>query len=177
MTTPTEPSLEGGCACGHVRYRILGEPLIVHCCHCTWCQRETGSAFAINALFPSACVTPLGATDPAVVPTPSESGKGQDIARCPKCYVALWSNYGGAGKLVKFVRVGSLDEPQRFTPDVHIFTCSKVPWVALPLDVPASDKFYDVGKVWAKEVDERRHSMMLEIQAARAAQVDGLEQT
>jgi hypothetical protein len=176
MTTSTERSLEGGCACGHVRYSVLGEPIIVHCCHCTWCQRETGSAFAINALFSSARVTLLSAADPITILTPSESGRGQDIVRCPKCFVALWSNYGRAGKVVKFVRVGSLDEPQRFTPDVHIFACSKVPWVALPHDVPAFNEFYDVGKLWAKEVDERRHAVMLEIQAARAAQADDSKQ-
>ena len=101
---------DGGCACRHVRYRMTTRPLFVHCCHCCWCQRETGSAFALNAMIESDRVE-LTHGEVEVVDTPSNSGKGQKIARCPKCRVAVWSNYGGGGDAVRFVRVGTLDEP------------------------------------------------------------------
>lgn len=169
LPTDTEPSLEGGCDCRHIRYRATGAPLIVHCCHCKWCQRETGSAFAINVLFAAERVEHLNGTEPEIVHTPSESGRGQDIARCPRCHVAVWSNYAGGGPLVRFLRAGTLDEPHSFEPEVHIYTESQVPWVRLPEGVPCYEKFYDVGQVWSKEVDERRHAVMVRIQEMRAA--------
>ncbi|HEY8050532.1 MAG TPA: GFA family protein, partial [Ramlibacter sp.] len=114
---------EGGCDCRHVRYRLASGPLYVHCCHCRWCQRETGASFALNALIESERVELLGG-EPEVVDTPSNSGKGQLIARCPKCRIAVWSNYGGFTH-VRFIRVGTLDNPDAFPPDIHIFTGSK----------------------------------------------------
>src|SRR6185369_581730 len=119
--------LSGGCDCGTIRYRMETEPLFVHCCHCRWCQRETGASFALNAMIEADRVTLLGG-EPEIVDTPSASGKGQKIARCPKCRVAVWSNYAGAGPSVHFVRVGTLDEPDRLPPDIHIYTASKQPW-------------------------------------------------
>src|SRR5262249_7683836 len=112
--------MEGGCTCGAVRYRLAAEPLFVHCCHCRWCQRETGAAFALNAMIEADRVVLLNG-EIEIVPTPSKSGKGQKIARCPNCRVALWSNYAGAGDAVRFVRVGTLDDPDALPPDIHIF--------------------------------------------------------
>ena len=128
--------LEGGCTCGAVRYRMNTRPLFVHCCHCRWCQRETGASFALNAMIESDRVSLLKG-QPEVVNTPSNSGKGQKIARCPVCRIALWSNYAGAGDAVRFIRVGTLDDPDRLPPDIHIFTSSKQPWVVLPPGMPA----------------------------------------
>ena len=146
---------DGGCACGAVRYRAEGEPMFVNCCHCTSCQTETGSAFAINALYESDRVTETrGAAEPVM--TPSESGRGQQIWRCPACRVALWSNYAGAGDKVRFVRVGTLDEPGRLPPGIHIYTRSKLPWVVLPEGVPAVEEYYDIGAVWPAEALARR---------------------
>ena len=105
-----EVALEGGCTCGEVRYRLLAAPMFVHCCHCRWCQRETGSAFALNALVESERVLLLKGTT-ETVDTPSASGKGQKIVRCARCRVAVWSHYAGAGEAVGFVRVGTLDVP------------------------------------------------------------------
>ncbi len=119
--------LDGGCTCGEVRYRMSGPPLFVHCCHCRWCQRETGSAFVLNAMIEADRVVLLKGA-PEVILTPSASGKGQKISRCPACSIALWSTYSGAGDAVRFVRVGTLDEPDRLPPDIHIFTMSKQPW-------------------------------------------------
>jgi len=92
--TPIE-SVEGGCDCRFIRYRLTRTPLFVHCCHCRWCQRETGSAFVLNALIETECVERLRG-EPEMVTTPSASGKGQNIARCPRCRLALWSHYSGA---------------------------------------------------------------------------------
>ena len=145
-----QETFEGGCSCGAVRYRLMSRPMFVHCCHCRLCQRQTGSAFALNALIEADRVVLLaGAPEPVDVETPS--GKGQRILRCPTCRIALWSHYGGAGEAVSFIRVGTLDEPDRFPPDIHIHTVSKHPWVALPADVPAFPGFYDRGEVWPKE--------------------------
>ena len=147
--------LDGGCGCGGVRYRLAAAPLFVHCCHCRWCQRETGSAFALNALIESDRVTLLNG-DPEVVNTPSLSGKGQKIWRCPECRVAVWSNYAMAvGDKIRFVRVGTLDEPDRVPPDVNIFTASKQPWLVLPTDIPAVPNYYDRQECWPARSLER----------------------
>ena len=131
MASEGDFSLEGGCTCRAVRYRMTSRPLFVHCCHCRWCQRETGASFALNAMIEADRVVLLSGA-PETVNTPSNSGKGQKIVRCPTCRIALWSNYAGAGDAVRFVRVGTLDEPDRLPPDIHIFTASKQPWVVLP---------------------------------------------
>src|SRR5262245_32480636 len=132
---------DGGCTCRDVRYRMASAPLIVHCCHCRWCQRETGASFALNAVIEAARVERLsGEID--VVHTPSQSGKGQKIHRCATCRVAVWSNYAAAGDAFVFVRAGTLDEPDRLAPDVHIYTSSKQPWITLPADARAFAEFY-----------------------------------
>ncbi len=155
MSGKADPTFEGGCACGAVRYRLTSAPMFVHCCHCTSCQTETGSAFAINALIEPEQVELLSGT-PVAVATPSESGKGQIVHRCPDCRVALWSNYGGAGDLNRFVRVGTLDQPGRLPPDIHIFTRSRLAWVVLPDGVPAVPVYYSSAELWPAESLERR---------------------
>jgi len=150
---------EGGCDCGQVRYRLTSRPLFVHCCHCRWCQRESGAAFALNAMIESDRVFNLG-IEPQLIDTPSESGAGQLIARCPNCRVALWSHYAGAGRRVKFVRVGTLDEPDLMPPDIHIFTRSKQPWVVLPMGTPAVEVYYDRDQYWPAESLARREAML-----------------
>lgn len=154
MTENDAFMLEGGCTCRRVRYRVTRAPLIVHCCHCRWCQRETGSAFALNALVESEAVHPLSG-DPERVITPSNSGKGQTIVRCPECHIALWSHYAGAGDKLSFIRVGTLDNPDALPPDVHIFTASKQPWVILAHDIPAFEVFYKRSELLSDEALER----------------------
>ena len=150
--------LEGGCACGEVRYRLKSAPMFVHCCHCTSCQTETGSAFVINALIESDRVeTIAGAAGPVM--TPSESGRGQQVWRCPSCRVALWSNYGGDADILRFVRVGTLDRPAALAPDIHIYTRSKLPWVRLPDGALAVEVYYDSAQVWPAESLERRKGL------------------
>lgn len=150
---------EGGCTCRRVRYRMNSRPLFVHCCHCTWCQRETGSAFALNAMIEADRVELLeGAV--VRVDTPSASGRGQEIARCPHCQVALWSHYAGAGDAVKFMRVGTLDEPARLPPDIHIFTSTRQPWVVLPEGTPAVPEYYRAADHWPEESLARRAALL-----------------
>ena len=152
-------TFSGGCDCQYVRYRMTSTPLFVHCCHCRWCQRETGSAFVMNALIESDRVQVLnGEVD--LVPTPSNSGRGQKIARCPRCRIALWSHYAGGGDIFSFIRVGTLDDPDRFPPDIHIFTSSKQPWVILPDNVPVMPEYYDREQCWPKESLERRAALL-----------------
>ncbi len=151
--------LEGKCACGSVRYQMTSAPIFVHCCHCRWCQRETGSAFAVNALIEADRVVVLSG-DPEVVMTPSESGRGQKISRCPSCRIALWSNYAGADDLVHFVRVGTLLEPEKLPPDIHIYTSSKQPWVVPPANVPVLAEYYDLEEYWPEESLQRRQLLM-----------------
>lgn len=151
--------LEGGCDCRGVRYRLTRGPLFVHCCHCRWCQRESGASFALNALIETSCLSLLQGT-PLNVVTPSNSGKGQVIMRCPSCHLALWSHYAGAGPKLSFVRVGTLDEPDRLPPDIHIFTSSRQPWVTLPPNVPAVSEYYDRNLFWPPDSLERRRVLM-----------------
>ena len=151
-------SCEGRCTCGFVRYRMASRPLFVHCCHCRWCQRETGASFALNALIEADRVQLL-AGEVEVIDTPSLSGKGQKISRCPRCRVAVWSNYAGAGDAVRFIRVGTLDEPDRLPPDIHIYTESKQPWVILPQGAPAVPQYYRASEFWPQESLERRAAL------------------
>ena len=149
--------LEGGCACGKLRYRLASDPMFVHCCHCRDCQRQTGSAFVLNALIETDRVEFLSGETQAIE-VPTDSGRPHAIWRCAACKVAVWSHYGGVQKL-SFVRVGALDEPSRLTPDVHIYTRSKLPWVALPAGVPAFEAYYDSKKLWPPESLERRKAI------------------
>ena len=157
------PIHEGACTCGQVRFRMTSDPLFVHCCHCSWCQRESGTAFALNALIEADRVELLSG-EVEIVDTPSASGKGQRISRCPRCRVAVWSNYGG-GDAVRFVRVGTLLEPDRLPPDVHIFTSSKLPWVVLPDDVPIFEEYYSTKEQWPQASLERRQALISKMKA------------
>ena len=167
MKTRSFPA-EGGCDCRAVRYRMQSEPLFVHCCHCRWCQRESGASFALNAMIESDRVAELE-LPPEIVETPSASGAGQLVARCPKCRIAVWSHYAGAGPVLKFVRVGTLDEPDLLPPDIHIFTSSKQPWVVLPQGVPAVPEYYDRDKYWPEESKARRIALLPLIEAHKAS--------
>ena len=144
---------EGGCDCRKVRYRLHAGPMVVHCCHCRWCQRETGSAFALNAVVETDKVELLGQA-PERIDTPSESGKGQAILRCPACEVAVWSHYAAAGEKTAFIRVGTLDNPELCPPDVHIYIESKQPWVVIPEGTERFEAFYsgkDIVRIYGEE--------------------------
>jgi hypothetical protein len=146
---------EGGCACGALRYRLASAPLFIHCCHCLNCQRQTGSAFVVNLLIEADRVEVEGAAEP--VHAPRDGGGIQRIFRCPRCQVAVYSEYGRPE--VRFVRAGTLDDPRGIVPDVHIFTRSKVGWLTLPPDAPAFDVYYDEGELWPRE-SRRRYAAL-----------------
>ena len=149
--------LTGGCSCGAVRYRLRSAPMFVHCCHCKDCQRQTGSAFVLNALIEADRAELIsGAPEPVTMPT--DSGRPHDIYRCPKCRIAVWSTYGGRPQ-IRFVRVGTLDDPSALSPDVHIYTRSKLPWVKLPDGVPAFEAYYDAKILWPAESLARRSAV------------------
>lgn len=148
---------EGGCACGTVRYALTSPPMFVHCCHCRDCQRQTGSAFVINALIETDRIVLLsGQPEPFAVPT--DSGRHHDIYRCTRCGTAVWSDYGRRPGL-RFVRVATLDEPPAIAPDVHIYTRSKLPWVSVPSGAPAFPAYYDMKALWPAESLRRRYAV------------------
>jgi hypothetical protein len=149
-------ALEGGCSCGAVRYRLTSDPLFVHCCHCLNCQRQTGSAFVINVLIEADRVE-IAQGELQSVEVPRDNGTTQEILRCPECQVALYSHY--TYPAISFVRAGTLDEPAGVSPDVHIFTRSKLPWVTLPDRVPAFDVFYDTEALWPAESLDRLRAL------------------
>jgi hypothetical protein len=150
--------LEGGCACSAVRYRLDDAPMFVHCCHCRDCQRQTGSAFVINALIETTRVALLSG-EPLPHRMPTDSGRPHHIHRCPACGTAVWSEYGGLASL-RFVRVGTLDDPSALPPDVHIYTRSKLPWVQLPVGVPAFEAYYSARTQWPAASLERRRAIL-----------------
>ena len=147
MTETDSFKQQGGCTCGAVRYEITAAPLFVHCCHCSYCQQQSGSAFAINAMIEASEVALLkGSLE--TIDTPTPSGRGQKIHRCEKCKIAMWSNYGGAGDAVNFVRVGTLDNPDSCPPDIHIYTSTKRAWVELSEGKPVVPEFYSSSEYW-----------------------------
>ena len=148
---------EGGCACGEVRYRLASEPMFIHCCHCLNCQRQTGTAFVVNLLIEADRVQLLGGTAEPV-DAPRDDGSVQRIFRCTRCQVALFSEYGRPE--VRFVRAGTLDDPTAVTPDVHIFTRSKVAWVTLPEGTPAFEVYYDAKQLWPADSLRRLAALM-----------------
>ena len=154
---------EGGCSCGAVRYRLASEPMFVHCCHCLNCQRQTGSAFVINLLIEADRVEVLAGTAQPV-DVPRDDGSVQRIFRCPDCQVAVFSEYSRPE--VRFVRGGTLDDPTDTTPDVHIYTRSKLPWIKLPHAAPAFDEYYDSKSLWPPASLER-------LEAVRASTTSG----
>ena len=158
---------DGGCTCGYVRYRMKSEPLVVHCCHCSLCQRQTGSSFAVNVLVEADRVHLLQG-NVADVTVPSPSGANQIISRCPNCQVAVWSYYlclfGGIGDAVRFLRAGTLDDPSRTPPDVHIYTSSKQPWVTLSPEALVVEEYYVTEEVWSQENLERRAVLLDAVQ-------------
>lgn len=155
----SQNTLEGGCTCGHVRYKMEASPLIVHCCHCSWCQRQTGTAFAVNALIEADRVEIThGEVENTTLESPG--GSGQKFARCPQCKVTVWSEYlvmtSGITDLIYFIRVGTLDTPDSLPPDVHIYTSTKQPWVLLPPEIQAVEEYYDTEETWSRDSLKRR---------------------
>jgi len=133
--------------------------MYVHCCHCRMCQRQSGAAFALNALIEVDRVRHhSGKLE--TIEMPSDKPQGQKISRCPDCKTALWSQYPGSGPEFYYVRVGTLENPDACPPDIHIFTESKQPWVNLTGDTPVVEQFYDRDEMWPEESKKRRDAAL-----------------
>ena len=149
--------LEGGCACGAVRYRLKSAPMFTQACHCDDCKRQTGGAFVINALIETDRIE-LTDDAPVAISMPTGSGRPHDVYRCATCQTAVWSDYGRRSSM-RFLRVGALDTPAALPPQAHIFTRTKLPWLQLPDDAPAFDIYYDMDKLWPAESLARRKAL------------------
>lgn len=144
----------GRCTCGEVNYRLLMQPMFVHCCHCTWCQRESGSSFAVNALVEAEYFELLKGK-PVLIDIPSASGKRQTVLRCATCHIAISSHYSSAREAIHFVRVGTLDEPNAFPPNIHIYTSTKQRWLQLTGDIPIVSEYYGRETYWSQDSRDR----------------------
>ena len=191
---PTPPDqkypITGGCACKKLRYTLHAPPLVVHCCHCTECQCQSGCVvpyhvspdliktlticccrgpFAINALVEHHNIT-HDEGEPELVHCPAANEGGQTIARCKECKVAIWSNYSKSGELIRFVRAGTLDKDPsgkdvwkgHLDTMVHIYTTTKVPWLTLPKNAKTFDALYDLDSDWSSESKQRMGKLMKE---------------
>jgi hypothetical protein len=131
--------------------------MFIHCCHCLNCQRQTGSAFVVNLLIEADRVQVLAGA-PQPIDAPRDDGSSQRIFRCPECQVAIFSQYGTSD--VRFLRGGTLDDPTGITPDVHIYTRSKVKWVTLPERSPAFDTYYERRELWPAQSLSRLEAVL-----------------
>ncbi|KAF2714816.1 hypothetical protein K504DRAFT_529080 [Pleomassaria siparia CBS 279.74] len=173
LSRKTFTPLKGHCTCKTITYEVVAPFLVTNCCHCTWCQRETGTVFVLNAIIETSNFRITSETKPVFVYIPSASGDGQMIARCPTCYVALYGDYVGDGAWTTFVKAGTLDDDgkKRVKPDVHIFTSTKMDWVDLTSErergVPILEKGYKREDVWSREANERFAALKLKMDAAK----------
>ena len=166
MSMPSQtlsPPLDGGCACGALRYRLVREPLFVHCCHCTRCQRETGGPFAHHLMIEYGAMTLL-LGEPSFVKVPTDSGNTHWVARCPACQTVVWNEHGSRKAITRYVRVGTLDEPRRCPPQAHIYVRSRQPWLAPDPQVPSFQAYYTAAKLWPSD-SLARYNMAKEAKA------------
>ena len=152
----SDAPIEGGCDCGAVRYRLASPPMFVHCCHCTVCQRHSGSAFGMNAPIETDRVTRLsGELRRYPAGKTADDGETAVVVRCAACAGYLWSHHPAFGEAVALIYAGTLDRPADFPPGAHCFVRSRQPWLRLPEDVPAAAEFYDQEACWP-EASKRR---------------------
>ncbi|HWD56703.1 MAG TPA: GFA family protein [Stellaceae bacterium] len=149
MSAPA--NLEGGCACGAIRYRLTEAPMIVHACHCRDCQKLSGSAFALNLWLERQFVEMSGAAPVSFPVPPGSSGKPHDVYACAQCGTKLWHKYHAAPGDTVLLCAGTLDDPSGVVPDVHIFTRTKTPWLELPKDARVFDGYYKMAEIWPTE--------------------------
>lgn len=145
----TSKTLDGGCGCGAVRYRLKDEPIFVNNCHCTICQRQTGAGSAVNAFIEMDRLE-LQSGELSEHALKTGSGATQIIVRCAKCGTPVWSHYR-LGRKAAAVRVGSLDDPSAVRPDAAIFVADRPSWAPLPQDVPQFDAYYDPAELLPPE--------------------------
>ena len=126
---------EGGCVCGAVRYRTRGDPARVTVCHCKWCQRRTGSAFAVEAVFDQLQVELHGSKPNTYRHLSDESGRWLDLRFCPTCGTNIGFTLEWVPGIVG-IDAGTFDEPGWISPDRHafkyIYLSSSQSWSRIP---------------------------------------------
>jgi hypothetical protein len=129
----TAPYL-GGCLCGAIRYRITAEPITVYACHCTDCQRRTGSALALSMLLPLAAIE-VTAGEPAAYSASLPDGRVKRGRMCAGCCCRLW---GEPPKRpgIAVLQAGTLDNTSWVRPAAHVCARSAQSWFVFPADVP-----------------------------------------
>lgn len=142
---------EGGCTCGGVRYRMLADPIVTHACHCRQCQRHTGGAFVLNAIVETEGLELL-CGDPRAI---RFAGTTHTAWFCADCGTYVWSAYEGRFRGCRFVRVGTLDDPDACPPDVQIYTASAQPWVPLSDSIQTYPDGYELEQVLSARSLER----------------------
>lgn len=161
-----DAELSGGCACGAVRYVVRGAPIFVNNCHCTLCQKQTGSTSVVNAFYEARALRSSGET--MIHTVKAGSGGDHEIWRCASCGTALWSFYPRLGQLGLGLRVGTLDDASALAPDAVIFTASKMPWVSLPDGIPSFETTYNPAELLPPERFARLKAL-IDIRAAQKA--------
>ena len=122
------PKVEGGCLCGKVRYTIDAEPAFIGVCHCTDCQKFTGSAFSTVIAVPPSSLKVTG-----TLKTFTKAGDtGKPIHRrfCPECGSGIVDEAVALPDMV-MVNVGTLDDPSWVKPGAEVYCDSAQPWVQL----------------------------------------------
>lgn len=165
MVARTTP-LEGGCACGRVRYRLAARPLFVQACHCRACQRDSSSAFSLHALIEEEQLRLLQGR-PQAVERSMLSGHARRVHVCPQCQVVLWSDGDAPGESVVHLRVGTLDDPDRLVPDLHVHVAERLRWLALPRGTPSVPQSYDAPDYWSAGSLRRRAALRARMTWAR----------
>jgi hypothetical protein len=143
-------TLEGGCGCGAVRYRLNDEPIFVNNCHCTICQRQTGTGSAVNAFIESERLELLSG-ELTRHEMKTGSGGNQVVVRCARCGTPVWSHYPRMGEKGAAVRVGTLDDASAVRPDAAIYAANKPDWAPLPEGVPQFKGYYNPAELLPPE--------------------------
>jgi len=133
-----ETEIEGGCNCGSVRYRIKSAPLAVAVCHCSNCRRQSGSAFSVNIVVRADA---MELTGDLTTYEDRDTESGAPVLRqfCATCGSPIQS-LSAASPKIAIVKAGTADDPGRFTPAVHVWTASALPWVEIPADLPRFER-------------------------------------
>jgi hypothetical protein len=125
---------EGGCACGAVRYRVHGEPTVGLVCHCRFCQRRLGSAFAVIAYFDERAVEITRGELASCEHRSDETARWLRMEFCPSCGTTI-THTAEVRPGWRGVAGGTFDDPGWFRIERHIWTRSARPWVVIPADV------------------------------------------
>lgn len=141
----TSYTCTGRCKCGALRYRLDGQPLFTHACHCLNCQRNTGTAFSMTTIVLTADLTITEGEVAATKPSPRSTALS-----CANCGTLIYTA-STAFPVTVIVKSGTFDDPNVVTPGAHIWVKRKQPWVILPEDVPQFEEAYDRDEVWPAE--------------------------